>query len=91
METGRTGAVAAIAGAAVALSTFAAPAAQAADTGITVSRIVVNGGKSVIVGTSDEKAPPVTFRITLPTGYSTADWSAWDAAPYLYHGTTAVK
>ncbi|WP_406392829.1 hypothetical protein [Streptomyces sp. NBC_00887] len=91
MKTGRTGAVAAIAGAAVAVSTLTAPAAQAADTGITVSRIVVNGGKSIIVGTSDEKAPPVTFRITLPSGHSTANPSAYDAEPFLYHGTTAVK
>ncbi|MFJ8883075.1 hypothetical protein ACIRJR_06660 [Streptomyces sp. NPDC102402] len=91
MKTGRTGAVAAVAGAAVALSTFTAPAAQAADTGITVSRIVVNEGKSIIVGTSDEKAPPVTFRITLPAGYSTADPFAYDAEPFLYHGTTAAQ
>ncbi|WP_327115630.1 hypothetical protein OG206_13240 [Streptomyces sp. NBC_01341] len=91
MKTGRTGAVAAIAGAAVVLSTFTAPAAQAADTGISVSRIVINGGKSVIVGTSDEKAPSVTFRITLPAGYSTADPLAYDAHPFLYHGTTAAK
>ncbi|MFB4422516.1 hypothetical protein C5F59_015640 [Streptomyces sp. QL37] len=88
--SGRTGAAGVVVGA-LALSAFAAPAAQAADTGITVSRIVVNGGKSIIVGTSDEKAPPVTFRITLPAGYSTADPSAYDAEPYLYHGTTAVK
>ncbi|MEV0011397.1 hypothetical protein [Streptomyces sp. NPDC047973] len=91
MKTGRTGTVAAIAGAAVALSTLTAPAAQAADTGITVSRIVVNGGKSIIVGTSDAKTPPVTFRITLPAGYNTADPSTYEAEPYLYHGTTATK
>ncbi|MEU5659929.1 hypothetical protein ABZ802_30535 [Streptomyces sp. NPDC047737] len=91
MKTGRTGAVAAFAGAAVALSTLTAPAAQAAGTGITVSEVVVNGGKSVIVGTSDVKEPSLTFRVTLPVGYSTADWSAWSARPFLYHGTTVAK
>ncbi|MFC8227015.1 hypothetical protein [Streptomyces sp. NPDC057287] len=88
--SGRTGAAGVVVGA-LALSVFTAPSAQAADTGITVSRIVVNGGRSIIVGTSDEKAPPVTFRITLPVGYSTADPFAYDAEPFLYHGTTPAK
>ncbi|WP_406453740.1 hypothetical protein OG782_22770 [Streptomyces sp. NBC_00876] len=90
MKSGRTGVVAALAGA-LALSAFTAPTAQAADTGITVSRIVVNGGKPIVVGTSEVKEPPISFRITLPSGYSTANSSAYDANPYLYHGTTAAK
>ncbi|MCM2412314.1 hypothetical protein [Streptomyces sp. RKAG290] len=91
MKTGRTGAVTVLAGA-LALSAFTAPAAQAADTGITVSGIVVNGGKPIVVGTSEVKRPSVTFRITLPAGYSTADPFAYDAEPFLYHGTsTAAK
>ncbi|MFE9909223.1 hypothetical protein [Streptomyces clavifer] len=73
---------------ALALSAFTAPTAQAAGTGITVSRIVVNGGKPVVVGTSDVKEPPVSFRVTLPAGYSTADWFAWSAQPFFYHDTT---
>ncbi|MEU1485248.1 hypothetical protein [Streptomyces sp. NPDC005752] len=91
MKTGRPGTVAAIAGAAVALSTVTAPAAQAASTGITVSRVVVNGGKSVIVGTTDEKEPSLTFRVTLPSGYTSADMSGWSTWPFLYHGTTAAE
>lgn len=87
---GRTGAVITLAGA-LALVPITATTAQAADTGITVSRIVINGGKPIVVGTTDEKEPPVTFRITLPSGYSTANPSAYDAHPYLYHGTTAAK
>ncbi|WP_328904950.1 hypothetical protein OG230_19220 [Streptomyces sp. NBC_00234] len=86
----RTGTAAAIVGA-LALSVFSAPTAQAADTGITVSSVVINGGKPVVVGTSDEKAPPVTFRVALPSGYSTADPFDWQAEPFLYHGTTAAK
>lgn len=43
---GRTGAVITLAGA-LALVPITAPTAQAADTGITVSRIVINGGKPV--------------------------------------------
>ncbi|MFF4244027.1 hypothetical protein ACFYY2_06095 [Streptomyces sp. NPDC001822] len=88
--SGRTGAAGVIVGA-LALSAFAAPPAQAAGTGITVSRVVVNGGKSVVVGTSDVKRPSLTFRVTLPSGYSTSDWSAWSARPFLYHGTTVAK
>ncbi|WP_285564864.1 hypothetical protein [Streptomyces sp. RTGN2] len=84
---GRTGAVVAVAGA-LALVPITAPTAQAADTGITVSRIVVNGGRPVVVGTHDVQEPPVTFRITLPSGYSTAHSSGYTAEPFLYHDTT---
>ncbi|MFS0692556.1 hypothetical protein [Streptomyces nitrosporeus] len=87
---GRTGVVGVIAGA-LALSAFAAPTARAADIGIRVSQVVINGGKPIVVGTTDVKEPPVSFRITLPAGYTTADWSAWDASPFLYHGTTAAE
>ncbi|MEU1467559.1 hypothetical protein ABZ434_04990 [Streptomyces sp. NPDC005761] len=87
MKAGRTGAVITLAGA-LALVPVTAPTAQAADTGVTVSRIVINGGKPVVVGTSDVKEPPVTFRITLPSGYSTSDPFAYDAEPFLYHDTT---
>ncbi|TWG05115.1 hypothetical protein [Streptomyces brevispora] len=86
----RTGAVTALAGALV-LSAFTAPTAQAAGTGITVTGIVVNGGKPVVVGTTDVKEPRITFRIQLPAGLSTAKPAAWDVYPYLYHGGTAAK
>ncbi|MEU9199710.1 hypothetical protein [Streptomyces sp. NPDC048332] len=87
---GRTGAVITLAGA-LALVPITAPTAQAADTGITVSRIVVNGGKSVVVGTSDVQEPSLSFRITLPSGYSTANPFAYSADPFLYHDTTPAK
>jgi hypothetical protein len=85
----RTGAAAAIAGAVV-LSVLTAPQAQAASTGITVSNVVVNKGLPIVVGTSEEKTPSVTFNVTLPSGYTTADPFDWEAEPYLYHGTTAA-
>lgn len=90
MKSGRTGAVAALAGA-LALSALTAPTATAADSGVTVSGIVVNGGKPIVVGTTDVKNVPVSYRVTLPAGYSAADPFAWNAEPFLYHGTTAAK
>ncbi|WP_392964042.1 hypothetical protein [Streptomyces sp. LN245] len=92
MKTGRrTVAVATFVGA-LGLSVLHAPAAQAADTGITVSSIVINKGKPIVVGTSKEVEPPISFNIALPSGYSTADASRYDAFPFLYRGsmTTAA-
>ncbi|SCD58633.1 hypothetical protein GA0115241_104390 [Streptomyces sp. DpondAA-D4] len=88
--SGRTGAVGVVVGA-LALSAFTAPAAQAASTGIKVSRVVVNGGKPIVVGTTDEKEPSITFRVTLPPGYTSANMWPWTARPFLYHGTTLAK
>ncbi|MFH9860071.1 hypothetical protein [Streptomyces sp. NPDC017202] len=51
MRAGRSTTVAVVAGA-LALTAFAAPAAEAADTGITVSGVVVNGGRPIVVGTT---------------------------------------
>ncbi|WP_323180882.1 hypothetical protein [Streptomyces sp. NBC_01142] len=76
---------------ALAMTALTAAPAQAASTGITVSDVVVNGGRPIVVGTADAKEPPVSFRIALPAGYSTADPSRYDASPFLYHDTTAAK
>ncbi|WP_329301192.1 hypothetical protein OG410_24700 [Streptomyces sp. NBC_00659] len=92
MKTGRrTVAVATFVGA-LGLSVLNSPTAQAADTGITVSSIVINKGKPIVVGTSKEVEPPISFNIALPSGYSTADPSRYDAFPFLYRGsmTTAA-
>ncbi|MFF5369054.1 hypothetical protein [Streptomyces sp. NPDC013187] len=87
MKTGRrTVAVATLVGA-LGLSVLNAPAAQAADTGITVSDIVINNGKPIVVGTSKVVEPPVSFNVALPSGYSTADPSRYDAYPFLYRGS----
>ncbi|SCE54561.1 MULTISPECIES: hypothetical protein [unclassified Streptomyces] len=87
MRTGRTGTVAALAGT-LALAAFTAPAAEAADTGITVSKMVVNSGKPIVVGTTEKKHPSVRFHVSWSAGHSLSDV---DANPYLYHGTTARK
>ncbi|MFE6756548.1 hypothetical protein ACFVDQ_23550 [Streptomyces sp. NPDC057684] len=87
MKTGRrTIAVATLVGA-LGLSVLNAPSAQAADTGITVSDIVINNGKPIVVGTSKEVEPPISFNIALPSGYSTANPSRYDAYPFLYRGS----
>ncbi|MFJ2930130.1 hypothetical protein ACIPIU_34565 [Streptomyces massasporeus] len=87
MKTGRrTVAVATLVGA-LGLSALNAPAAQAADTGITVSGIVINNGKPIVVGTSKEVEPPIAFDIALPSGYTTSDPSRYDAYPFLYRGS----
>ncbi|BBC35906.1 uncharacterized protein SGFS_072000 [Streptomyces graminofaciens] len=87
MKSGRrTVAVAALVGA-LGFSVLNAPAAHAADTGITVSDIVINMGKPIVVGTSKEVRPPISFNIALPPGYSTADPFRYSAHPFIYRGS----
>lgn len=87
MKTGRrTVAVATLVGA-LGLSVLNASAAQAADTGITVSAIVINNGKPIVVGTTKEVEPPIRFDIALPSGYTTSNPSRYDAYPFLYRGS----
>ncbi|MFJ3665622.1 hypothetical protein ACIPSE_04105 [Streptomyces sp. NPDC090106] len=86
MRSGRPTAVVAGLAGVLALTVVNAPAAQAKDTGITVSNIVVNGGEPIVVGTTKEVEPPFSFSFTLPSGYSTSDPSRYDAYPFLYRG-----
>ncbi|MDX3454361.1 hypothetical protein PV396_20845 [Streptomyces sp. ME02-8801-2C] len=81
----RTAAVIATAGV-LALSVLNAPAAQAKDTGIVLSDLVINNGKPIVIGTSRVVEPPTRFNITLPAGYSTDNPSRYDAHPFLYRG-----
>ncbi|MFF8032667.1 MULTISPECIES: hypothetical protein [unclassified Streptomyces] len=87
MRTGRPALTAALAGA-LALGAFTAQPAQAADTGVTVTEMVVNNGKPIVVGISDEVHPAVGFRMTWPSGHSSGDITAF---PYLYHDVTAAQ
>lgn len=80
----------ALAGALTLAALSTAPAAQAASTGITITSVVVNGGKPIVVGTSDAKEPSLNFRVTLPAGYSVDDSSRFTAEPFLYHGSTSA-
>ncbi len=68
MKTGRRTATVVTFVGALGLSVLNAPAAQAADTGITVSGIVINNGKPIVVGTSKVVEPPLRFNIALPPG-----------------------
>ncbi|MGW0627947.1 hypothetical protein [Streptomyces sp. NPDC002758] len=87
MRAGRSGSAVVLAGA-LALGAFTAPSAEAADTGITVSNLVVNKGKPVIVGTDAEVTPDFTYHMSWPSGPKLPDV---DAFPFLYHDTTAAK
>ena len=78
MKTGRRIATVATLVGTLGLSALSAPTAHAADTGITVSNIVVNNGKPIVVGTSKVVEPPMRFNIALPSGYSTADPDRYD-------------
>ncbi|MDX3454359.1 hypothetical protein PV396_20835 [Streptomyces sp. ME02-8801-2C] len=86
MNRRRSAAVIATAGA-LALSVLNAPAAQAKDTGIVVSDLVINNGKPIVVGTSRVVEPPVTFNIALPPGYGTDDPFRYSTDPFLYRGS----
>ncbi|MEH0423827.1 hypothetical protein [Streptomyces sp. B21-083] len=92
MNRRRTAAVIATAGA-LALSVLNAPAAQAKDTGIVLSDLVINNGKPVVVGTSRVVEPLISFNIALPPGYDTDHPFRYDAEPFIYRGgmTEAVK
>ncbi|MGW1026294.1 hypothetical protein ACWD4J_21820 [Streptomyces sp. NPDC002577] len=70
---------------ALALSALSVPAAQALTPDITFSNVVVNGGKSITVGTSATVTVPVTYTIT-----RTADVSFDDVTSIveLYRGTS---
>ncbi|WP_307835385.1 calcium-binding protein [Streptomyces adelaidensis] len=68
---------------ALALTGLAAPAAQADEKvgNIKVSNIVVNGGKSVVVGATGKKTVALKFTVTDNSG-------VWRAAAQLFHGKT---
>ncbi|MFF7982347.1 hypothetical protein ACFZDK_24995 [Streptomyces sp. NPDC007901] len=88
MRAGRSSGSAVVLVGALALGAFAVPSAAAADTGITVTKMVVNNGKPVVVGTSATVKPGFTFRMTWPSGVKLADAQV---LPFLYHDTTAAK
>ncbi|WP_406437349.1 hypothetical protein OHB00_23690 [Streptomyces sp. NBC_00631] len=88
MRAGRSSGPAVVLAGALALGAFAAPSAAAADTGITVTKMAVNKGRPIVVGTSATVQPGFTFRMTWPSGVKLADAQV---LPFLYHDTTAAK
>ncbi|MGV9450048.1 hypothetical protein [Streptomyces sp. NPDC003635] len=87
MRAGRSGSAVAFAGA-LALVAFSAPAAEAADTGITVTNLVINNGRPVIVGTTAEVTPDFTFDVKTPSGYA---YNEVQTSPFLYHDVTVAQ
>ncbi|WLQ33845.1 hypothetical protein P8A18_10475 [Streptomyces castrisilvae] len=72
---------AAVAGGAAAVFTvMAAAPAGAAKGGVSYSQVSVNGGKPIVIGTQEEVAVPVTFRMT-----TTRTWD-WPPMVYPYRG-----
>ncbi|KUN21213.1 calcium-binding protein [Streptomyces antibioticus] len=67
---------------ALALSALAVPAAQAdtVEGDTTISNVVVNGGKAVVVGATTTKTISVTFKVTDDSGVK-------DAMAILWHGS----
>ncbi|MFB6714537.1 MULTISPECIES: hypothetical protein [unclassified Streptomyces] len=87
MRAGRSGFAVVVAGT-LALGAFTAPSAQAADTGVKVSNLVLNKGKSIIVGTSAEVTPTFTYHVSWPSGLKQSDVNT---SLFLYHDTTPAK
>ncbi|MGW1531675.1 hypothetical protein [Streptomyces aureus] len=79
--------VAAVTGA-LALSALAVPAAQAAGnpvSGVTFSNVVINSGKSIVVGASATVTVSATYTVTKPANVSA---SSFETGPVLYRGTS---
>ncbi|WP_326787090.1 hypothetical protein [Streptomyces sp. NBC_00151] len=82
--------VAAVSGA-LALSALAVPAAQAAGnpvSGVTFSNVVINSGKSIVVGASAQVTVSATYTVTHPASLSA---SSFMSGPLLYRGTSITE
>ncbi|MET9705108.1 hypothetical protein [Streptomyces griseus] len=71
--------VAVAGGAAAVFTAVAAVPAGAAEGGVSFTRVQVNGGKPIVIGTSKEVRVPASFRVT-----TTHQWK-WPAV-FLYRG-----
>ena len=76
-----------VASGAVALSTLAVPAAQAATAGpaVTFSSLKVNSGKNIVVGSTAMVTVSATYTVTKP---ATLSASSFQTGPVLYRGAT---
>ncbi|MEV3910791.1 MULTISPECIES: hypothetical protein [Streptomyces] len=76
-----------VASGAVALSTLAVPAAQAATAGpaVTFSNLKVNSGKNIVVGTTTTVTVSATYTVTKPASLNA---SSFQTGPVLYRGAT---
>ncbi|KKD06551.1 hypothetical protein [Streptomyces sp. WM6386] len=73
---------------ALALSALAVPAAQAATPDLAFADVVVNNGKTIVVGTTSAVTVPVTYTLTRPADL-TIDYKNNAAGVLLYRGSLA--
>ncbi|MEV6196304.1 hypothetical protein AB0M19_28350 [Streptomyces sp. NPDC051920] len=81
-------AIGAIASGSLALSVLAAPTASAATPDFTFSKVVVNGGKAIVVGISNTVKVPVRYTLTHPADV-VLDNKTKAAGILLYRGSLA--
>ncbi|MEV7884590.1 hypothetical protein ACWD3I_01985 [Streptomyces sp. NPDC002817] len=74
---------------ALALSALAVPAAQAATPDLVFADVVVNNGKTIVVGTTNAVTVPVTYTLTRPADL-TIDYENNAAGVLLYRGSLAT-
>ncbi|WP_405644320.1 hypothetical protein [Streptomyces sp. NBC_00019] len=74
---------------ALALSALAVPAAQAATPDLVFADVVVNNGKTIVVGTTNAVTVPVTYTLTRPSDL-TIDYENNAAGVLLYRGSLAT-
>ncbi|MET7988551.1 MULTISPECIES: hypothetical protein [unclassified Streptomyces] len=79
-------AIGAIASGTLALSALAVPSASAATPDFTFSKVVVNGGKAIVVGTTNTVKVPVTYTLTRPADV-VIDNETKAAGVLLYRGS----
>ncbi|MFF3610464.1 hypothetical protein [Streptomyces sp. NPDC002580] len=79
-------AIGAVASGALALSALAVPAASATTPDFTFSKVVVNGGTAIVVGTTNMVDVPVTYTLTRPADI-VIDYKTKAAGVVLYRGS----
>ncbi|MEU5315678.1 hypothetical protein AB0G67_02930 [Streptomyces sp. NPDC021056] len=82
-------AIGAVVSGALALSALAVPAAQAATPDLVFADVVVNNGKTIVVGTTNAVTVPVTYTLTRPADL-TIDYENNAAGVLLYRGSLAT-
>ncbi|MER7691222.1 hypothetical protein [Streptomyces sp. NPDC097610] len=75
---------------ALALSALAVPSASAATPDLTFSKVVVNSGKAIVVGTTSTVKVPITYTLTRPADL-VIDYKTSAAGIMLYRGASLSK
>lgn len=83
-------AIGAVVSGALALSALAVPSASAATPDLTFSKVVVNKGKAIVVGTTSTVKIPITYTLTRPADL-VIDQKTNFAGVTLYRGASLSK